>query len=155
MRLVAPMSSLLLCACATGAQSAGDAWASQGYSGFAGSVDSLVGPDAVDCGFFDLMKDLPSRKIRRQAEQCVNNAVRDGRNFKFGTLRLPMDSYATEVIARTADGKLWSIVFDVMIDGDAPQQWNRICQEVGIDRATMIITTEGCVEHSNGTLATG
>ena len=153
MRLVAVMSSMLLCSCVTaGSQPIGKAWTSAGYEGFAESIDALVGPGFVDCGFFILVADKPASAVRRQARACVERAISAGQTFKYGTERLPMDSYATEVIARTADGKLWKIVFDIMIDGEAAQQWNQICQSVAVDSRTMIIDASGCIENTTGRL---
>ena len=43
---------------------------------------------------------------------------------------------------------------DVMIDGDAPQQWNQVCQSVAVDPRTMIIDARNCVENSTGMLVT-
>jgi len=154
MRLMILASSLLLCACAAnGARPTGQNWSSAGYQGFAASIDSFVGP-AIDCGFFNLLVDKPASAVRRQARACVERAIAAGLPFKYGTERLPIDSYATEVIARTPDGKLWMIVFDVMIDGDAPQQWNQVCRTVAVDTRTMIINAQGCEEQSSGRLVT-
>jgi hypothetical protein len=155
MRRVVLALPILLCSCATAdMQPAGREWSASGYEGFAESIDVLVGPAVVDCGFFDLIGDKPAPAVRRQAFTCVDGAIKSGKAFKYGTQRLPMDSYATEVIARTPDGKLRMIIFDVMIDGEAPQQWNRICEKVSVDPRTLIIEGEGCVEYSTGRLVT-
>jgi len=154
MRLTMLVSSVLLCSCATSAtQPTGQAWSSSGYAGFAASIDAFVGP-AVDCGFFDLIGGKPALAVRRQVHACVGRAITAGVPFKYGTRRLPLDSFATEVIARTADGKLWMIVFDIMIDGDAAQQWNQTCQTVAVDPRTLIVDAQGCVENSTGPLGT-
>jgi len=153
MRLLALVSSMLLCSCATATPPPGaHAWNPTGYEGFVESIDALVGPTVVDCGFFDLLERKPASKVRRKAHACVEQAITAGQTFKYGTLRLPIDSFATEVIARTADGKLWMIAYDIMIDGEAPQQWNQICQKVVVDPRTMIINAQGCVEESTGRL---
>jgi hypothetical protein len=155
MRFVALVSSMLMSSCATaGTQSIEQAWASSGYRGFVESIDAFVGPGLVNCGFFNLIEGKPASAARRQAHTCVKRAIAAGQTFKYGTTRLPIDSYATEVIARTADGRLWMIVFDVMIDGEAPQQWNRVCQSVAVDPRTMIIDARNCVENSTGRLVT-
>ena len=153
MRLLAVVSSVLLGSCATATpQATGHPWSPTGYEGFVESIDALVGPEAIDCGFFNLVGRKPASTVRRKARACVEQAVAAGHTFKYGTARLPIDSFATEVIARTADGTLWMIAYDVMIDGDAPQQWNRICQSVAVDPRTMIIDAQGCAENSTGRL---
>jgi len=155
MRLAALVSSLLLCACATaGTEPSGNAWSLSGYEGFVESIDAFVGPSAVDCGFFNLIEGKPAPAVRRRAHACVKSAIASGLAFKYGTKRLPIDSYATEIVVRAADGKFWMIVFDVMIDGEAAQQWNRICQAVAVDPKTMIIDARECVENSTGKLVT-
>ena len=150
---MAVVSFVLLCSCATAeTQTIRLAWPSAGYAGFSESIDALVGPGLVDCGFFNLIAGKPASAVRRQARACVDGAIAAGQTFKYGTERLPIDSYATEVIARTKDGRLWKIVFDVMIDGEAAQQWNQICQSVAVDPRTLIIDATGCIENTTGRL---
>ena len=153
MRLAVFTSLSLQSACAsTGVQQKAD-WGSQVDAKLVASIDSLVGPNAVDCGLYNLTGGAPPYRIRLAAHDCVDSAVRAGQTFKYGTLRIPIDSDATEVIARTADGKLRLIVRDVMIGEGFAQQWNQICQEVGVDPHTMIVEAERCVEESSGQLA--
>jgi hypothetical protein len=154
-RFAALVSSMLLCSCATAeTPPVAHAWPLSGYEGFVESIDAFVGPAVVDCGFFNLLEGKPTSNARHRALTCVERAIKSGQTFKYGTERLPIDSFATEVIARTADGKLWMVVFDVMVDGDAPQQWNQVCQSVAVDPRTMIIDAQGCVENSTGRLVT-
>ena len=154
MRRAACLLSGLCAACvAPEAQLWPHAWEPRGYQGFSESIDAFAGPLAIDCGFFDMTEGKTiGMGQRRQALACIAEATDRGLAFKFGTLRMPIDSYAHEIFVRTTKGQSWMIVYDVMIDGDAPQQWNRLCASVQVDPRTLLLHGEGCVEKSTGRL---
>jgi hypothetical protein len=128
-------------------------WNAVGYEGFGASIDALVGPEAIDCGYWDLMSPTALKSHeKRRAFECVRRALRSGAPFKFGTVRIPLDSYSYEVVARASDGRLWMITFDIMIDDTAPQQWNRICEKVRVDARTLFAHGVGCVAKPDGRL---
>jgi hypothetical protein len=106
----------------------------------------------VDCGFVNLLE-TPGDAIRRHAYDCVRKALKSGRPFKFGTLRIPIDSYAYEVLARTPTGELWQITYDrMLVAEEGEQQWNRVCKSARIDRHTLVMRAEDCVSKPDGTL---
>lgn len=132
-----------------------DAWLNVGYKGFGESIAALAGSGAVDCGFVNLLgESRPKRAQRKRAIACVRDASSRGVPFKFGTLRVPIDSYVHEVYVRTAAGERWKIVYDIMIDGDAPQQWNATCKDISVDPKTLYLNGTECVEKSTGRLVT-
>ena len=62
--------------------------------------------------------------------RCARDAFATGHAFRYGSVRIPVDSYATEVLVRSKDGALWLLVHDVMIDGEAPQFWVQRCERL-------------------------
>src|SRR5262249_23327730 len=127
-------------------------WKPVGYQGFAESIDALVGPGAIDCGFLDLLHEKQGAIAKREAYQCVRSALQGRRPFKFGTLRIPADSYGYEILARTPQGELWRVTFDRMLtDDESGQQWNQVCKSASID-ADLIVRVEDCVNKPDGRL---
>ena len=108
-------------------------WGEVGYQGFAEYVDRKAGRDALNCGFFETFDRRRQRTYKVPGFACVDHAIRNGLPFKYGTVRLPIDSYAFEVLVRDSSGAYWDITYDVMIDGDAPQQWVKQCKFVELD----------------------
>jgi hypothetical protein len=130
-------------------------WKPMAYVGFAESIDRLAGPGAVDCGMYNLLGHEVTRKAKRIAFDCVQAALGSRTPFKYGTLRIPIDSFATEVLVRSAEGTLWLIGHDQMIDddtGETQQQWNQECHSTYVDRHTLIISREDCRLRSEGQL---
>jgi hypothetical protein len=128
-------------------------WQPMGYQGFVESIDALVGPEAVDCGFFRIGGDEVTARVKRQAYQCVQSALKARQPFKFGTFRIPIDSYAHEILARSSRGELWQITYDVMLtDDETGQQWNQICNSVSIDKRTLLVLGTDCVSQPDGRL---
>jgi hypothetical protein len=130
-------------------------WKPTAYQGFSESIDRLVGPDAIDCGMYDLLDRKVGGDTRRNGYRCVQIALQKRVPFKYGTHRLPIDSYATEVLARTPDGTLWFIAHDRMIDdetGETQQQWNQVCHSAEVNRKMVIIPGDGCAMRSEGQL---
>ncbi len=146
-------SFMFICGCAASLNGVSrHDWQEFGYDGFSASIDRLLGPNSVDCGYVNLIGHKPASQVRKQALECMQRAGAGGVSFKFATLRLPIDSYAHEVFVRARDGTHWVIVYDIMIDGEAPQQWNQVCKTVTVDPRTLIINGNGCVERSYGRL---
>jgi hypothetical protein len=129
------------------------AWSPEGYKGFVESIDALVGPNAVNCGYVNLLEVEKGSQARRDAYACVQYVLARGLPFKFGTYRIPIDSHAYEVLARAPDGKLWEITYDQMVDDDeSGQQWNRTCRSVRMDRKTLDFIGVDCVQRPDGML---
>ena len=97
----------------------------------------------IDCGFVSLVADQPREELRT-GMRCARQAFGTSAAFRFGSVRIPMDSYATEVLVRRADGSLWLLVHDVMIDGDAPQFWTQRCGHVRFKPDNSGFVIDGC-----------
>src|SRR5262245_57997208 len=117
------------------------AWQPMGYAGFSESIDALVGSTAIDCGFLNMLDTKTTDAMKRRASDCVQAAMSGGQPFKFGTVRVPIDSYAYEVLARSSTGELWQITYDQMLlEEDGAQQWNKVCKSATLERGTLFLT---------------
>ena len=140
----------LIATWASGSEPVAQGWQCVGNQDLTEAIEALVGPDAVDCGFYQMGRKLDSA-VQRRAYECVRRAVRARKPFKFGTVRIPVDSAVTEILARSADGKLWFVVYDFMFDEGATQ-WNATCDSAGVDRESLYVDSEHCEKHSVGPL---
>lgn len=124
----------LVAGCASGPETQNfPDWEGVGYEGFADSIDVVAGAGARNCGFFNLLTE-EGRRGRRRGIRCAQQAYADGVPFKFGTVRLPIDSYAYEVLVRSSTGENWEIVYDILIDGTSAQIWFRKCESISLSR---------------------
>ncbi len=111
-------------------------WKPMGYSGFIESINNLLGENSVNCGFYDITRNIgePRSTNRRLADKGLNCAIkadRSGKSYKYGTKRLPVDSYAYEILLKTSDSEYWLIVLDVMLGSDDDTQlWIEKCSNV-------------------------
>ncbi len=119
-------------------------WGDVGYNGFSEYVDQKAGPNALNCGFFETFDRRRQRSYKVPGFDCVRHAVENNLSFKYGTVRLPIDSYAYQVLVRDESGVFWDITYDVMIDGDAPQQWVRRCEIVELIAQYSSYQVEDC-----------
>jgi hypothetical protein len=103
----------------------------------------LAGPRMIDCGFVNLVGDRSGEELRK-GMRCARQAFKTSAAFRYGSVRIPMDSYATEVLVRGEDGSLWLLVHDVMIDGEAPQFWVQRCGKLRFKADYSGYLIEGC-----------
>lgn len=123
-------------------------WSQVGNSAFRAAITKLVGSDMVDCGLFSLDGlENPKRSERRRALNCIADARKRGVPFKYGTRRIPIDSFADEVYVGSAAGETWMLIFDVMVVDYTYQMWIQRCESVSIDRKTLIMHGEKCEER--------
>lgn len=145
--------ALLLLSCATSQQSTpdGSAWASFAYEGFGAKVERLAGVDAIDCGVINQVnKADPVNKGNsiKKARACVDKSVVSGRPFKYGTVRIPLDSYLFETLVYTPTKKYWIVHYDVMLDGTNNMHVIKRCKRIDLARSDSIFEGADCVEVS-------
>ncbi len=122
-------------------------WQNVGYDGFAESIDIVAGSNARDCGFYNLMNKDARKAARQVGLGCAEQAFSEGVAFKFGTVRLPIDSYAYEVLIRSPDGENWLIVYDIIVDGTDPQIWFKKCESIAFPRRNGFYEGKDCIEY--------
>jgi hypothetical protein len=141
-RPAAPLLAMALVACASAPPSP-QSWEGCGCSWLEQQARELAGPGMIDCGFVNVIAGR-SRAELRAGMRCARRAFGRSAAFRFGSVRIPIDSYATEVLVRRADGSLWLLVHDVMIDGEAPQFWVQRCEKVRFKADYSGFMAEGC-----------
>lgn len=122
-------------------------WGDTGYDGFVESIDIVAGSAAVNCGFFDLVNLEGDASNRDDGLDCALRSYRSGLPFKYGTVRLPEDSYAWEILVRSPEGENWLIVYDIMIDGTEPQIWFKKCEAVMFRKRLSSYEGKNCTKY--------
>jgi hypothetical protein len=123
------------------------------YEGFVESVDAMIGPQARDCGL--LIADKPVADTRRrQAVECVSQALNGRDPFKFGYL--PPKSDVAYIMLRSQAGELWTVRYQrSFANGHGLEtQVNSVCQGIMFDPAVLIYQGYDCKLHSDGGLPT-
>lgn len=149
---IAPFALLLL-SCATSQQTTpdGSAWTSFAYEGFGAKVERLAGTDAIDCGVINRVnKNDPVNKGNsvRKARACVEESVANGVPFKYGTVRIPLDSYLFEALVYTPSKEYWIVHYDVMLDGIDNMHVIKRCKQIDLARSDSIFEGVDCVDVS-------
>jgi len=124
------------------------------YDGFVESVDALVGPAAIDCGFVDRRNDKVIESRLRAAADCVSAALNGRRPFKFGTI--PPESSVVYVLMRSAAGELWQVRYERGLSKRevVETQINQKCGGMSLDVGALIFQGIDCALVSNGRLPT-
>lgn len=140
------LSSLALVGCSTAATktvsvdgSRGE-WGDQCYEGFAEDVETLAGPDAVDCGFHAGMG--ANRGDIKRWQACAREAVASGRPFKFGYRSFGIDSAFCHTAIRTPEGELLSWFLDFDVTGGSSERarsalWASGCKDIAFEAGTI------------------
>lgn len=140
---------IVVFSCAQSTYIAVEPWPQISYTGFKESIDKLAGEGAIDCGFHDLMS-REGKRSYKLGVKCVKEAVMRGHSFKFGTVRLPIDSIAHEILVLSPKSEYWLVVNDRMFDDDSPQQWTQKCKEIKFNSYVLFYGGVGCTEVKNG-----
>lgn len=149
---IAPFALLLL-SCTTAQRNASDenAWASFAYEGFGAKVGRLAGVDAIDCGVINQVnKADPVNKGNsiKKARACVEKGIANRVPFKYGTVRIPLDSYLFEALVYTPTKEYWIVHYDVMLDGTDNMHVVKRCKRIDLARSDSIFEGIDCVEVS-------
>jgi len=153
MRAAAVLSLAWLTGCASTTPPIwpGPGWQMGGNAEFRAAVARLAEGATIDCGMHEMGRPLDPA-VRRRVHDCVSRALRGNEAFKFGTARMPLDSFVTEVLVRSSDGKLWFLVYDWIPIEEYVTQWNATCSTASVDRKTLYVDAAQCKEHSEGPL---
>ena len=137
--------AFILTACATAAVAPVDrqSWDACRCGWLEEETRALAGPDFVDCGFVNLLEDSSDERLH-DGMRCARQAFKQSRAFRYGSLRIPMDSYAREILIRSGDGKLWLVTHDMMLDGDAQQLWKQRCSRLRFKSGNSGYVISGC-----------
>lgn len=109
------------------------AWPKIAFAGFNEKIDQLAGGGTENCGFYDLTKAKQQDQYHAALTVCVKSAVSRQQPFKLASVRIPVDSYAYEILVFTKEYEYWLITYDVMLDQSDANLWARVCKKVSID----------------------
>jgi len=138
--------AVTLAACAsapTSPSSAPESWKDCHCDWLEQETRAIAGPQMKECGFVDLVEDASPRRIRA-GMRCARQAFEGATPFRYGSISIPIDSYAREILIRSGDGTLWLVTHDVMIDGEAPQLWRQRCKELRFKTGDAGYVISGC-----------
>lgn len=136
--------SMTLTGCASPVSQSPSAWNDFGYEGFGAKIERLAGPNAKHCGAINLVnkKDPTNRGASvEQGLKCIAESMAAGVPFKYGTVRIPIDSYLFEALVYTSAKEVWIVHYDVMLDGTDNMHDIQLCE--GLDLKNSSSTFEG------------
>lgn len=118
------------------------------YKGFNEDVNSIAGPDVLDCGFAILDT---SRADRRKIKKCAIDAEKQGKAYKLGFFGVS-DSIHCIVAIKDTKKKYWSIEYDSDITGGGTEKAKRVlwvseCKKMWLTKG--VFGNKGYVEDSD------
>lgn len=140
---------VLLTACSTTAVKEPETspWVAFGYRGMAGEVNRLAGKESLNCGIhnhLDVNDPVNSHMTIADSRACIKSAIGTQTPFRYGSVRIPLDSYLFDALVLTASGEYWSIKYDSMLDGSDAQRFIERCDDVKIDYKSLQYEGIGC-----------
>jgi len=144
---------LLLASCTSNLVTVNDAsaWSSFAYEGFGNKISRLAGNEAIDCGVINQINtNDPTNKNNslKKARSCIEKSGSNGLPFKFGTVRIPIDSYLFEAITFTPAKEYWIVHYDYMVDGSSNMHVIKRCKGLDLKRSDSTFTGINCIEVS-------
>lgn len=117
-------------------------------TGVSKQVFQKAGENAIDCGFHNVLT-TDGQKSVKMGFECVRRAKLQNKNFIFGTYRIPIDSYAMEILIRAPSGEYWTVVYDRMLDEEEAQLWLRTCKLVKLHKTQLSYEGKQCNEKTS------
>lgn len=146
------LTTLVLTACTAAPVTQNSiAWRDFAYEGFGEKVNRLAGDEAIHCGVVNLVNtNDPTNKGASldQGKACIARAIAAGQPFKFGTVRIPLDSYLFEAVVGTSQNEFWIVHYDVMVDGTDNQHFIRRCRSLEVKNGGATFAGSDCVDIS-------
>lgn len=141
--------TITLAACATSVTQDRSAWTSFAYEGFGNKIERLAGAEANHCGVINqVSKSDPINKGAsvKQGRACVIKSITEDKPFKFGTVRIPIDSYLFEALVYTPEKEYWIVHYDVMLDGTDNMHIIKRCKGIDLKRSESTFEGIDCVD---------
>lgn len=122
-------------------------WEAFGYEGMAGKINRLASSSSLNCGIRNhLEASDPVNKHMTPADSrtCVKAAMQSKTPFRYGSIRIPIDSFLFEALVLTNTGEYWLINYDSMIDGSGSLHDIKRCESVNFNYKTMTYSGLNC-----------
>lgn len=132
----------LLASCTTPAVKAPDKspWEAFGYKGMAEEVNLLAGDESLNCGIHNRLNTsdpVNSHMTQADSKQCIKNAISTQTPFRYGSVRIPIDSYLFDALVLSKPGQYWIVKYDAMLDGASAQRFIERCGSIRVNYDTL------------------
>ncbi len=145
------LSLAMLSACALHATKAPNTtlWDDFGYEGMAEKINRLAGKDSNNCGIRNYLEesDPVNKQITpSESRACIKKSMKAKQPFRYGSIKIPSDSYLFEAVLLSETGEYWIIKYDYMIDGSSNHHFIDRCKTIDVDYQALSFKGEECQE---------
>lgn len=115
-------------------------WEAFGYKGMAEKINRLAGTNSINCGIRNHLEandPVNTQMTPTDSRACVKAAIQSKTPFRYGSIRIPIDSFLFEALVLTNTGEYWLINYDSMIDGSGSLHDIDRCESMNFDYTTM------------------
>lgn len=119
-------------------------WKAFGYKGMAAKINRLAGIDSLNCGIHNKLESndpANSHMTQTDSRDCVKQSILTKTPFRYGSIRIPTDSYLFDVLVLSSTGEYWTVRYDAMLDGSGSAHFIERCNSVKINYSDL--TYEG------------
>lgn len=145
-------TALILIACTSSPKPNTSPWQDFGYDGMAEKINRIAGTGSINCGIRNhIDPDDPVNSIMtpEQSTACVKKAIESKAPFRYGSIRIPTDSYLFEALVLSDSMEYWTIKYDYMIDGSSHQHIIQRCNSIAVDFKNMSYSGKDCHDVSD------
>lgn len=144
--LLVILTAATLAACTTHTVKEPDktAWQAFGYKGMAAKINRLAGSNSFNCGIYNKLE--PNDPVNKQmsvadSRACIKQSLNSKIPFRYGSIRIPTDSYLFDALILSSTGEFWTVRYDTMLDGSGSAHFIERCNSVKVDYSDL--TYEG------------
>lgn len=144
--------TLTTVACTTTPVPNTSSWQDFGYEGMAEKINRISGPSAINCGIrnhIDPSDPVNSLATPAQSRACIKSAIESKTPFRYGSIRIPTDSYLFEALVLSETLEYWIIKYDYMIDESGHSHHIQRCKSVTVDYDNLSYTGNECHDVSD------
>ena len=132
------VAAVTLVACATPAMKEADTsvWEAFGYEGMADEINRLAGASSVNCGIRNYLESgdpVNAHMSPVESRACIKQSIHTKTPFRYGSIRIPIDSFLFDALVLSEAGEFWTIRYDVMVDGTHNANFIERCKSVRVD----------------------
>lgn len=113
----------------------------------AGKINRLAGSNSINCGIrnhVEASDPVNTHMTPTDSRACVKAAIQSKTPFRYGSIRIPIDSYLFEAAVLTKSGEYWLINYDSMVDDSGSLHDIARCKSINFDYAAMIYSGINC-----------
>lgn len=122
-------------------------WKTFGYEGMAEKINRLASSNSLNCGIrnhLEASDPVNTQMTPADSRTCVKAAIQSKTPFRYGSIRIPIDSFLFEALVLTNTGEYWLINYDSMVDGSGSLHDIERCEAVNFNYKTMTYSGVNC-----------